>query len=226
MKALLAAAFGAVLTLASPARAQEAVGFGFDFLDTALGQSTQAAMTGALPAASNAGLGFNPSMERRRATYNQLVEEVYLRDPGAAQQLQQTFAQTDLVAAAGEVTRQLGLDPHNLGDVMAIWLITAYEGSRTRIVTPSPAQARAVANQTAGALAASPLAAPGAEADRQQLAEALLVEAVMIENAIEATGTNPVARTQLRRSFKKSAEAAGMDLTALRLTEGGFVRAR
>jgi hypothetical protein len=83
-----------------------------------------------------------------------------------------------------------------------------------------------VKRQAANALAATPQFASASDAGKQELAEALLVQAALIGDTIDTYNSDPAMLAKARASIKQGAKAMGLDLSTMTLTDEGFVPAR
>ena len=166
------------------------------------------------------------SYDRRRTSRNLsgFVERTREKDTAAADDLQQLFsAQPDIVAQMGGVMRQFGLDPHNLGDVFALWWMSAWLAANGRHDTPSPETFAGVSRQSRLALGTTAGVAEMDHAARQQYADTLMVQAIVLNSALEqARGQNDLM-AKLAIAAKRGAMESGLDLNTMVLTEQGFV---
>jgi hypothetical protein len=179
----------------------------------------------AAPVAELATLRFTPSKARRAANFRAFVEKTQRVDRGNAQDLERLFASGDLIEKLGEGMRPLGLRADNLADTYAIWWISAWNATQGVNPTPSRAMAEAVRAQAARALAATPGIRGASEAAKQEFAEALLVQMVLVDVAVEQNRGNPARLRALASAVTQGARGMSLDLARMRLTEGGFVPA-
>jgi hypothetical protein len=144
-------------------------------------------------------------------------------DPAARASLSQTFAsQPDLMEAIGAAMRGYGFDPHNVADAYAVWWINVWGASRKTNIEPDAATVEAVKRQVRSAFAATPGFADTSDAERQEYAEALLLQAVILSDAYEQLKSDPAGLEQLAQVARKGAEASGLDLSKMALTPDGF----
>jgi hypothetical protein len=120
----------------------------------------------------------------------------------------------------------LGLSVDNLADAYAIWWISAWNATHGANPDPSRAMSQAVRAQAASALATTPAIAGAGDAAKQQFAEALLVQMILVDTAVEQNKANPSRLRALAVAVSQGARQMGLDLSAMRLTETGFVPAR
>lgn len=60
------------------------------------------------------------------------------------------------------------------------------------------------------------------EADKQQLAEAYLVQAALIDSSVEEMQSNPQHLDALKAAVRQGAMTSGLDLDRMVLTDAGF----
>jgi hypothetical protein len=123
--------------------------------------------------------------------------------------------------AAG--VRAYGFDPHNVADAYAVWWINVWGASEKRNIEPDAATVAAVKQQVYAAFEATPDYATTSDADRQEYAEALLLQASMLGSAFEQMKNDPKMLDQLAEAARMGAKAQGLDLSKMTLTPSGFV---
>ena len=170
-------------------------------------------------------LSFTPSQTRRKANYAAFVAKTRAQDPAGAAQLEQLFATVDVVAATEAPLAKLGLSSRNVADAYAAWWVTAWLGAQGRSDDPTRAQMQAVKRQTEAAFAATPQAATMTDAQKQEFAEALLVQAALLTDGVEQSQGNPAQLEAVKAAIRQGAKVSGMDLDTIILTEDGFVPA-
>jgi hypothetical protein len=75
-------------------------------------------------------------------------------------------------------------------------------------------------------MAAVPAMATATDAQKQEYAEAMLIQAAMIDSSKEVYENDPQMMQQLSAAVAKGAKAMGLDLSKMELTENGFVPAK
>jgi hypothetical protein len=83
----------------------------------------------------------------------------------------------------------------------------------------------AVRAQAAQALATSGLLRGISDAAKQEMAEALLIQAALIAAAMEQSQGNPATSQQIAAAVSQGARTMKVDLARMTLTENGFVPA-
>lgn len=171
-------------------------------------------------------LRFVPSKPRRQQNLAAFVEKTRRVDPENADALARLFASGDVIEQVGPMIRPLGLRIDDLADAHALWWIAAWNATQGSNATPSRDTARAVREQSARALAATPGIVSAGDAGKQEFAEALLVQVMFIDAAVEHNKASPSQLRALAAAVRQGAGRMGLDLSAMRLTDAGFVPAR
>lgn len=171
---------------------------------------------------NEAAIRYQPSMAVRARNMKQLVERLRRVDPTSASDLERTLASRDVLAEIAGVMRPVGLDPNNLADAAATYLVTAYYGVRGS-TDGEPAEFKAVSTQIARAVSADPSFAEASDALKQEIAESMLINAVLANQAVQAAQKQPAAMPAIKAAIAKGAQSAfGFDLTRMRLGPEGL----
>jgi hypothetical protein len=171
-------------------------------------------------------LNFTPSATRRKANLAQFVDKTRVDNPEGAAQMAQLFASTDVIGAIGKGIAPFGLRVNNLADAYTVYWTNAWLGSRGRDDTLSKQQIAAVRNQAANALLATPGIASASDAGKQEMAEAMLVQAALIEAYVGNAKSDPALMTKVKAAIAQGAKGMGLDLYLMTLTPNGFVPAK
>lgn len=174
-------------------------------------------------APGSASLRYVPSSERRTVNLRNFVERSRRVDPAGAQQLQGLFAAGDIIDKMAAVMAQHGFRADDLGDVYALWWITAWQASRGHNDDQSPALYAAVRGQARRALADTPALAGAGDAAKQEFAESLMLQSLLIDAAVEQAKGDPARLGAVGAAAAQGARGMGLDLSAMTLTENGFV---
>ena len=116
-----------------------------------------------------------------------------------------------------------GLGSHDVADAYAFWWINAWLVANKKDEDPSPETIAIVERQVRNTLASSPGFAMTGDADRQEYAEALLVQGTLLSSTFEQWKADPNMLDQLAEAARNGAIASGMDLSLMTLTRDGFV---
>lgn len=152
----------------------------------------------------------------------QIVERLRRVDPAGAADLQRTFATRDVITEIGGVMRPAGLRPDDVADAVATYLVTAYHGVRGS-TEGEPAEFKAVSAQVGRALSADPAFTGASDALKQEIAEAMLVQAVLANQAVQAAEKQPSAMPAIKAAIGQGTRSSfGLDLMRVRLGADGF----
>lgn len=178
-------------------------------------------------AANPALLAFTPNLATRKRNIAGFVAKTRAQRSENADQMAQMFASTDIFAAMAKGLAPMGLRVDNVADSYTVYWINAWEaangitGSQT-----SREQAQAVKAQASRALLATPEFTKATPAQKQELAEALLIQAALISASAEAAASDPAQMEAVGVAVRTGAKAMGLDLDAMTLSAAGFVGAR
>ncbi|KRA68391.1 hypothetical protein ASD89_16195 [Caulobacter sp. Root656] len=173
-------------------------------------------------AVNRAALLYRPDMAARKRNMARIVERLRGVDPAGAADLQRTFASRDLIAEIGGAMGPQGLNPDNVADAVALYLVTAYYGVRGS-TEGEPHEFKAVSAQVGRALSANPAFTSASDASKQEMAESMLVQAVLANQAVQAAQKQPSAMPAIKAAIDQGTRSSfGMDLTRVRLGPDGL----
>ncbi|WP_299652647.1 hypothetical protein [uncultured Tateyamaria sp.] len=172
--------------------------------------------------ADKSALRFETDPDRRAENLRSFVARVQQTDPAGAARLSAILASTDVMGMIASAMNSVGLEASNVADAYTVWWISAYQGSHGVRDTPSRQTYQAVRQQSANILLSTPSLMNASSADKQQLAEAYLVQAALIDSAIAELQSNPAQLDALKSAVAEGAMKSGLDLTLLDLTANGF----
>lgn len=173
-----------------------------------------------------AALRYSPSKARRTANLARFVEKTRKADPAGAKDLATLFASGDFIEKVARAIAPYDLHVDNVADAYTIWWINAWQATRGRNDTPGPVVKDAVRVQAARALTASPEFAGSGDAAKQELAESLLVQAALIDTAVEQAKGDRRRLDAVGAAVAQGAQGMGLDLSTMELTDQGFVPAQ
>lgn len=176
------------------------------------------------PSVSLPSSSFTYRYARQRTQENLRTFLARTPDPVARADLEQMFAaQPALMDDISAAVRAYGFDPHNVADAYAAWWINVWGVSQKTDIEPDAATVEAVKQQVRSALAATPYLDQSGDAERQQDAEAFLLQAALLGSAFEQMKGDPKMLDQLAQAAHQGAKASGLDLAKMTLTPKGFV---
>jgi hypothetical protein len=191
-----------------------------------IGRAKARERTQPAPEVATTGLRYTPSKARRAQNMARFVAKTRAVDPGNAADLERMFASGDIFEKLAAPMGDLGLRVDDLADAYAFWWITAWNATQGRNDNPSRAMCAAVRRQAARALAATPGIAGASDAAKQEFAETLLIQMLFIDVAVEQNKGKPERLRELAASVRQGARGMALDLSAMKLTESGFVAVR
>jgi hypothetical protein len=175
------------------------------------------------PSVNKALTTFTPSAVRTRQNLANFANKTRATDPKGAAKMEALFASTDVIGMVGKGIAPYGLKTNNVADAYAVYWIGAWEASRGIVGAPETRQrAQAVKAQAERGLVSSPEFARATEAQKQEFAEAMLVQAAMISSHMEAAAGDSNQLRAVGAAVLKGAKASGLDLNAMELTQQGF----
>jgi hypothetical protein len=167
---------------------------------------------------------FTPSAARTRQNLANFASKTRTFDPEGAAKMEALFASTDVIAMVGQGIAPYGLKTNNVADAYAVYWISAWEASRGIAGASETRQrAQAVRTQASNAMAAVPAMASATDAQKQEFAEAMLVQAALISAYMDDAAGNPTQIRAVGAAVAKGAKAMGLDLDTMDLTSNGFV---
>lgn len=179
---------------------------------------------GASEAAPTAKLIYHVDLARRRNNLAQFVEKVRAVDPQGATNLANEFAQGDFIARLQTELRRFGLTVDNVADAYATYWISAYQATKGDSSTPNKTIIDAVRTQSSRALSSAPEFAQASDAAKQEMAEALWIQAALLDTAVSGAKDKPDDLRLVGKAASQGARSMGLDLSTLSLTDKGFVQ--
>ena len=166
---------------------------------------------------------YNRQQSRTQANLAKFVEKTRAVDPAGAAKMQALFASTDIIGMIDQKMQQTyGMRANNVADAYAVWWVSAWMGSRGRSDDATPGQMAMVKRQAADALSATAEFASATDAGKQEMAEAMLVQAALIGDTIDTYQSDPAMLAKTRTAIAKGAREMGIDLNSMKLTDEGF----
>ena len=173
--------------------------------------------------ASNANnLAYRPSMAIRNRNLVQFVENTRKVDPVTAQNLERFLASNDVLSPIQTSMVATGLSANNLADAYAVYWTTAWFGVQGRSEDLPKAQMIAVRNQAAYLLQSTKQFAGATDARKQQIAETMLLQSVMIAVSVNVAKSDPTQLDRVKSEIAQGAKQMGLDLDRMKLTAQGF----
>lgn len=166
---------------------------------------------------------YTPSKARTRQNLAAFAAKARSVDPTGAAQMEQLFANTDIIGEIDKAMRPMGLRADNVADAYAVWWVASWEAVNQKDAGDSASIYGAVKKQVENALGATPQFASASDTLKQEMAESLLIQAAMIDAHRDAAAGDPSQQAALAKAVNQGAKQMELDLTKLDLTENGFV---
>ena len=176
-----------------------------------------------IPEARQANLKFTTSPQRRRANLRSFVDKARAENADAGRNLEQILGSVDVVGEMEKALQPFGLGGGDVSDAYTAWWINAWDAANGESTTVTKGLARAVKRQSATALLAIPEIVNASEEEKQSFSEALLVQAVLLDESNQKFRNDRQFGPKLRAATRQGAQKMGLDLTAMDLTEDGFI---
>jgi hypothetical protein len=181
-------------------------------------------------ASTNAAAGGTSTHLTRRpavteAVRRAVVERIRASNPAGAKQFDVASRQNDMIKLFADDAGRNGLDANDIGDVAALYWITAW--SVVHRHSPTADEIAAVRSQVKSALAqADELAAASAD-EKQHMADDMIFQLMLLQAAFEQAraSRNEAALDMLAATTYRTALQNKVDLRAMQLDAGGLVAA-
>jgi hypothetical protein len=169
---------------------------------------------------------YTPSKSLRKKNLASFVAKTRATDPAGADQMEQLFAYGDIISQIDAIMQGKGMTASNAADAYAIWWVSAWQAANGDGSERNSATYQAVSAQAARGFATSPEFANATDAQKQEMAEAMLIQAAMIDAAKDNFANDPAMMKQLATAVKQGAKKSGLDLDTMTLTDEGFAKAK
>lgn len=178
--------------------------------------------------ASGSSLFYTPSLSLRRENAARFALSMKKNNPANASHLEASISEGKFVDDMDQIMKPMGLRIDNVADAYALWWVMAWTAANANAVSEVPLQQSifAVKNQATELLTSAPEFASAPDALKQEIAETMLIQTVVLVNEMELTKNNPVQQDRLAKAVNQSAMQMGLDLTKMDLTERGFASRR
>ena len=167
-------------------------------------------------------LNFTSTAARTHANVTAFAAKSRKVDPKGAAELERLFAAQDVMAMIEREMAKIGLTKNNVADAYTVWWTNAWLATQGRSDTLPRAQMQAVKHQAALALIATAQVTRFNDAQKQEFAEALLIQAILISEMVEAVKAQGGDLETVKAAVAQGAIATGVDLSAMTLTDAGF----
>lgn len=163
------------------------------------------------------------SRERRQANMDNFLASMTKSDPASAANLKPLFDDGKFLERVEQSIRPIGLRSNNLADAYTIWWVSSWEAVSGREAVKNPAMYSAVKKQASAALLSVPALANLTDSDKQEMAEMLMMQGLVIAARSKAAKGDSAKTSMLAGAVQQSAKVMGVDLAKMELTVNGFV---
>lgn len=169
-------------------------------------------------------LNFRVSPAVRQRVIDTFVGGIAEASPEAGAELKKGFGSTDVFAEIGkEMKTQFGLSSTNLADVWALYWSYAWLMTKSRTDDPTRAQVTGLRDQFRPLLLSIPSVAGLGDAQKQEMAESLLLQTVLFGILAEGWKDDPASLAEFGQGLQQGTAELGLDLGQVELTDKGFV---
>jgi hypothetical protein len=168
---------------------------------------------------------YAPSKSRTRTNLATFVRKTRSTDPQGANQMEQFFASTDIIGQIDSAMRTIGLRADNSAHAYALWWVSAWRASKGDLSTADAGTYAAVAAQALRGLANASAFTGSSDAQKQEMAEAMLVQSALIDASLEKYAGDKAMMAKLASAVRQGAAASGLELDKMTLTPKGFMPA-
>lgn len=178
----------------------------------------------AAAAPADAAFRFRPSLEQRQRMFARFIAKSRAADPASGAEMAK-FLEGDVVATVGKMIEPIGLRTDNIADAVALYVMEAWEISNDQVMAPDRARAQAVRQQMVRVIGAAPVITRASDADKQDFAEDMIIQAAMLSSAYataKQTGDAAQVRAVSDAADKGARNALGMNLRTLAMTPAGL----
>ena len=170
-------------------------------------------------------LNYRFSESARLNNVKQFIEKARATDASSGDELERIFTPTAMRQIDAGM-KGLGLSSFNVADAYALYWTSAWLGTRGRDDNLPSKQMIAVRNQAAQALLSTPEFTSASDQQKQEMAEALMIQAALIDGFINGGKQDAALMSNVKAVIAQGAKAMGLDLYAMTLTPNGFIPAK
>lgn len=172
-------------------------------------------------------LNFKVTPEVRRKVIDTFVGGIAQASPEAGEELKKGLDGVDVFGqVAGEMRAKYGLSSTNLADVWALYWSYAWLMTRGRTDDPTRAQIVGLRDQFRPLLLAIPSVTGLSDAQKQEMAESLLLQTVLFGILAEGWKDDPASFKEFGQGLQQGTADLGLDLGRVELTDRGFVASK
>jgi len=170
-----------------------------------------------------AALNYTISRSYTAKNLQNIADKTRATDPAQADKMEALFASTDIMGLMGDAMQSVGLSRNNAADAFAVYWVSAWQAANGRTDTPNADTFKAVAVQAARGLSQSQQFKAANDRQKQEMAEALMLQAALIDGSIDEAASDRTKQKAVAKAVLQGAKASGLELDKMTLTEEGFV---
>lgn len=168
-------------------------------------------------------LNFKVSPAVRQKAIETFVGGITEASPEAGAELKKGFASVDVFGEIGkDIKAKYGLSNTNLADVWAVYWSYAWLMTQGRTDDPTRAQVVGLRDQFRPLLLSLPAVAGLGDAQKQEMAESLLLQTVLFGILAEGWKDDPASLAEFGQGLQRGTAELGLDLGQVELTDRGF----
>ncbi len=130
----------------------------------------------------------------------------------------------DLVELVGEELAKNGLNPNNIVDAYAAYMLTMYDITDGFTGDRTPAQLLGTRDMVFETMKSVDSFHSLSDANKQEAAEGLLLQAVLFAAVYEGVANDPVASANVQQEVRGAAKEMSLDIDLFQMTPNGLVR--
>lgn len=166
---------------------------------------------------------YRPNLSVRRRTVATWMAKTRAANPQIAANLKRDLRGRDPIVAISSNIGRYGLRTDDLADVVAVYLVSSWQGMRGEVNDPPLAPMRAARAQIHRVLSSNRRFASASNATKQQLAESLLLQMVVDDQSVRLAKGNPAQMARAQSSIRQNViRVLKIDLAKMKLTNQGL----
>lgn len=168
-------------------------------------------------------LSFKVDLALREQFIRQFIERIQQQNPVGAEKLALLQTKGDIIESIQTTIQPYGLTVTHLADAYALWWVSMWQAAQGKTYALERKTAQAVKEQATKALFNTGVFKDANDSTKQELAETLLLQSLLLDAALEQVKPDPLLLQQLSESVLNEAKQSGLELDKMLLTPKGFV---
>jgi hypothetical protein len=159
---------------------------------------------------------------RSQATLNAIIANVRAVNPAEGARIANLFASVDIMSLIDQALSEKSLSRSNTADAMAVFWMNMWQYANSDFSDRQAADYLVVASQVARSMGSNPNFGQLNDQQKQEMAEAMLVQAALMGAAVDQVKGNKQLERQFAAAARALAERTGLNVDAITLTTKGF----